>query len=94
MTNRKVVQFKATQKAQSKLEQLKKRLRTQGTKPSIELILNAILENIHLSDFDKMTKGVIEANSIKNQLLEMFNDGRINKEMLDELMKNQEKNTN
>ncbi|MGL5951829.1 MAG: hypothetical protein ACRCZ3_01605 [Providencia rustigianii] len=31
----------------------------------------------------------IGSNSIKNQLLEMFNEGRITKEMLDELMKNQ-----
>lgn len=91
MTNRKVVQFKATPKAQNKLEQLKKRLRSKGTKPSIELILNAILENITYPEFDRMVKSIIETNSVKNQLLEMFNEGRITKEMLDELMKNQPK---
>ncbi|MEW2741581.1 hypothetical protein ABZ131_20690 [Providencia rettgeri] len=91
MKTTKVTQFKATPKAQAKLDQLRKRLRSQGTKPSIELILNAILENIKLSDFDVMTKSIVEANSVKNQLLEMHKDGRITKEMLDELMKNQPK---
>ncbi|MDC9583197.1 hypothetical protein PSI15_16835 [Xenorhabdus sp. PR6a] len=88
----KVVQFRATPKSHEKLEQLKARLKEKGVKPSIELMLNTILENMTLADFDKSTKALVEANSVKTRLLKMFKDGRITQEMLDTLLKNAESN--
>ncbi|PHM69488.1 hypothetical protein [Xenorhabdus sp. KJ12.1] len=89
----KVVQFRATPKAQTKINELKARLKSKGVKPSIEVVLNAILENITLADFDKCTKQIIAGNSVKTQLIEMFNAGKITEEMLELLMKNAEKST-
>ncbi|KMJ44973.1 hypothetical protein AB204_11555 [Xenorhabdus khoisanae] len=86
----KVVQFRATPKAQSKISELKSRLKSKGVKPSIEIVLNALLENITLAEFDKCTKQIIADNSVKTQLLEMFKEGRITEEMLEILMKNAE----
>lgn len=82
----KVVQFRATAKSQDKLDVLKNRLKEKGIKPSIELLLNAILENITLTDFDKMIEKLANENDVITKLTKMFKEGKINKEMLDSLM--------
>ncbi|MEI9751387.1 hypothetical protein V5085_10690 [Moellerella wisconsensis] len=82
----KVVQFRATAKSQDKLDVLKNRLKEKGIKPSIELLLNAILENITLTDFDKMIEKLATENDVISKLTKMYKEGKINKEMLDSLM--------
>ncbi|KLN95647.1 hypothetical protein [Moellerella wisconsensis] len=82
----KVVQFRATAKSQDKLDVLKNRLKEKRIKPSIELLLNAILENITLTDFDKMIEKLATENDVISKLTKMYKEGKINKEMLDSLM--------
>lgn len=88
MNKLKVTQFRATPKAQSKLDVLKKRLREGGVKPSIDIVLNTIIENITLAEFDRMAKSLLASNSVKSQIMQMFNNGQLTQEMLDALKPN------
>ncbi|MDE9454584.1 hypothetical protein [Xenorhabdus bovienii] len=84
----KVVQFRATPKSQAKLEELKARLKEKGVKPSIEVVLNSMLENVTMAFFDKCVSQLVSENSVKTQLLKMHKEGRITEEMLNSLLKN------
>lgn len=49
MQKQKVVQFRIAQKPHSRIAELRTRLRKQNVKPNIDMILNAILENISMA---------------------------------------------
>ncbi|WP_162271081.1 hypothetical protein [Morganella psychrotolerans] len=51
-------------------------------------MLNTIIENITLADFDRLAKNLIASNSVKSQIMEMFNNGQLTQEMLDALKPN------
>lgn len=89
--NSKVIQFRVSEKAHKRLADCRVRLRSHTVKPNLDMILNAILENMTLADFDHYTKGLVSANNARSKLEKMFSEGRITQEQMDELITNLDK---